>query len=229
MLVNNILDVLFPRFCIGCGYVGRYVCPRCEKRIKKEKFPSRCFYCEKKSLLGLTHPVCKRKYGIDAYTFTYSYRELFKKIIHIAKYKGAYEVLKEIMLFPSHKAFHTVLRWTALFPLEPHTIPLSDKKTKERGFNQGDYIALPFLSILKKRPLSVLKKIKETKSQATLHSNKEREGNVKNSFVCTSNVKGKNILLIDDVVTTGSTVKECAKILKKSGALHVCVLSLARG
>ena len=81
----TITDLLFPRRCFGCGYMGVYICPTCVKRLSVVNFQE-CFYCRKKSLYGFTHPACKRKNGIDGYIHLFYYNNTLKKIIKGIKY-----------------------------------------------------------------------------------------------------------------------------------------------
>lgn len=229
MLVDNILEIFFPRFCLVCGYVGRYICPSCEKKLQKNKQNPSCVYCKKRSFLGLTHPSCRRKNGIDGYVSPYSYGTLFKKIIHTVKYKGAYKVLQEVMLFPLYQTGNIVLKWNSLAPLAIQAVPLHKERLNERGFNQVDYIIKPLCSLLHTNPLYLLKKTKKTKSQATLRTDEERYTNVKGSFTCLTSAQTKCVLLVDDVVTTGSTIRECSRLMKQNGVTNVFVFSLACG
>ena len=107
-------------------------------------------------------------------------------------------------------------------------VPLHIKRLRERGFNQSLLLAK---AVGKSHRITVepytLKRIRWTEPQVNL-SGKERKLNVKGAFEVQKDVKGKRILLVDDVYTTGATVRECSKILKKSGAKDVCVLTLAR-
>jgi ComF family protein len=109
-------------------------------------------------------------------------------------------------------------------------VPLHIKKLRKRGFNQAIILAD---AIGKKWQIpvnfSLLKRCKFTLSQTGLDK-KERERNIKRAFEVTDRAKiaGKNILLVDDVYTTGATLNECAKILTKAGAQKVAVLTLAR-
>jgi len=109
-------------------------------------------------------------------------------------------------------------------------VPLEKRKLKWRGFNQSEEIGKEiskFLNI----PLinDILFKIKETLPQVEL-SEKEREENIKGVFIIRNRKKisGKKILLVDDVYTTGSTMKECAQLLKKAGAKEVIGIVIAR-
>ncbi|MDP2156904.1 MAG: phosphoribosyltransferase family protein, partial [Nitrospirota bacterium] len=105
---------------------------------------------------------------------------------------------------------------------------LSPTGLKNRGFNQALLLAR-HLSDEKKIPLlmNVLRKIVETPPQVGL-SAKERAVNVKKAFACRGTVAGINVLLVDDVMTTGATVNACAKQLLKAGAKSISVLTLAR-
>ncbi len=109
-------------------------------------------------------------------------------------------------------------------------IPLHFNKMKERGFDQAFLIARQVAKILK-LPLAsgVLRRVKATLPQATM-TRAERAGNIKGAFEVNRPewVVGKNILLVDDVFTTGATVNEAAKVLKKKGAGKVYVFTLGR-
>ena len=107
-------------------------------------------------------------------------------------------------------------------------VPLSPRSLKNRGFNQALLLSR-HLSKKKKIPLlmDVLIKILDTPSQVGL-SAKERAVNVKKAFACTGRVSGMNVLLIDDVMTTGATVNSCSRQLLGAGAESVHVLTLAR-
>jgi ComF family protein len=108
------------------------------------------------------------------------------------------------------------------------SVPLSPRSLKDRGFNQALLLAAA-LSRKKRLPLIIdgLRKVADTPPQVGL-SAKERAANVKKAFVCTNKVSGMNILLIDDVMTTGATVNACAQQLRRSGARSINVLTLAR-
>lgn len=107
-------------------------------------------------------------------------------------------------------------------------VPLHIDRLRERGFNQSLLLAR---AVGKRHGVPVapflLKRTRSTEPQVNL-SGKERKINVKGAFEVQGNVRGRSILLIDDVYTTGATVSECSKVLRKSGAKEVCVLTLAR-
>ncbi len=107
-------------------------------------------------------------------------------------------------------------------------MPLHHERIKERGFNQSIEIARPISHALQ-RPLQFdcLQRTRATQPQAELNL-KERHSNVRGAFECTSDLTGQSILLVDDVMTTGATLNECARVLKLHGARHVMVAVAAR-
>ncbi len=108
-------------------------------------------------------------------------------------------------------------------------VPLAPKRLRQRGFNQSLILAR-YVSNSLKVPVDYLslRRTKETLPQSLL-SPKERKKNVKDAFqVKGDNLKGKRIILVDDVATTGNTLNECAKVLKKAGAVEVRCLVFAR-
>jgi ComF family protein len=106
-------------------------------------------------------------------------------------------------------------------------VPLHRQKLNHRGFNQSDYIAT-FLSESYKLPIiHSLTRVINTPPQAHLRETNQRKKNIKGAFNLIEDVKDKNILLIDDVVTTGSTLREAAKTLKLHGATNVLAITLS--
>lgn len=108
-------------------------------------------------------------------------------------------------------------------------VPLSKKRLSERGYNPAEIIAKAISEKFKIPVISdILLKIKDTKPQSTL-SHHEREANIKDAYTCSKDVTGKNIILIDDVFTTGYTLDYCAKALKNQGAGNVIAITVTRG
>ncbi|MBU0483759.1 MAG: hypothetical protein KKB30_04510 [Proteobacteria bacterium] len=109
-------------------------------------------------------------------------------------------------------------------------VPLHKKRLQERGFNQALILARYLFPQQRKIiQQNLLERHQWTPPQTSLNG-QARRNNLKNSFRVINNnqIPGKKILLIDDVFTTGTTVNECAKVLKQTGALEVQVLTLAR-
>ncbi len=108
-------------------------------------------------------------------------------------------------------------------------MPMHWRKQWERGFNQSELLARPIAKRFGLKPASNLRRSRYTKAQAGL-SDRERQKNLEGSFAVRrpAQVMGKRILLVDDVFTTGATLRAAAQALKQAGALHVSVLTLAR-
>ncbi len=118
-----------------------------------------------------------------------------------------------------------------LFDFVLVSIPLHKKKLKQRGFNQAEEIAKELSENLKLPVFNnILIKTKQTPAQVELEKG-EREKNIKNVFLCQEpeSMINKKILLVDDIFTTGSTMEECARILKDAGAKEVRGVVVARG
>lgn len=224
-------DILFPKFCLGCNLAGVYFCHNCVKKLNLVK-KDICFFCQKPSYYGLTHLSCLKKFPVDGVISFFLYDNFFKKIIKDIKYRGAYEIWKEFIKAVSTPVFQKINFYKNLpeaFFLQP--LPLHQKKLKERGFNQAILLTNFFNQFLNFPVGNFLARKKETLSQAQMKTKKERYFNIKGSFKALNKEKivGKNFILIDDVITTGNTLKEATKLLKKAGAKKVYALVLARG
>jgi len=229
---NFLLDIFFPKFCVGCGKEGIYLCEDCKSclEISEQVF---CL-CEKPNRLIQNGKCNKCKFKkLDGLYLAVSYKnQLVKKIIHQFKYEPLIKELSESLtdLIITHflllNKVDDFWKDKILIP-----IPLYITKLKRRGFNQAEEIAKN-LSNAFKAPLlnDCLIKIKETPAQMEL-SEKERKENLKGAFEVKEKerIKNQKIILIDDVYTTGATMEEAAKILKEAGAKEVWGIVIARG
>lgn len=224
-------NLLFPKFCLGCGYLGAYICPKCQNQLIYIEKDS-CLYCGRLSYRGLTHPGCQREKGADGLISVFFYNNLLKKIIKTIKYRFAVEVWRELCLTIKPKGLQKIFFYKKLISacfLQP--VPLHPKKLKERGFNQSQIIAEYFNQFIQAPLVNHLKRKKETLSQAQINERKERYLNMRGAFEVDDKeaVKNKNYVLVDDVVTSGSTVNEATRVLKQAGAKKVFVLTVGRG
>ncbi len=223
----SILDFVFPKTCLGCGKEGKYICSNCIAKVPVLK--SVCPYCEKPSIDGLTHVKCQREYGLDGLTSIWDYEGVIRKAILALKFKYSTEVGKELSV-----VFLNVLQTTnhalpATVSLAP--IPLHWNRENVRGFNQSEEVG----KLVAKEmgwgfaPDLLIKK-KQTTSQVQL-SVEDRKKNLTGVFAVSSNIvvsQYPSIVLFDDVFTTGSTLKEAAKVLKRARVKKVWGLTIAR-
>lgn len=223
-----LVEFLFPRFCVGCGYLGTYVCSTCEKRMGRVGGRS-CYYCGRPSLLGLTHPGCRRTRGIDGTLSIYRYDGLFKKILHESKYKGAITILNTLLKSCGAYPWSEVIAWKRMF--DPHimSVPLHANRIRQRGFNQSDSISTLFAQMAMLKTSSCLTRIHDTPHLAMSSDKKTRRNQVRQAFRVSQTPLPHAIILVDDVITTGATISECARELKKNGVQIVLTISLAKG
>lgn len=220
-----LIDLLFPKICLGCGHEGKYLCDKCLAALKLLK--PVCPYCEKPSIDGFTHTKCRKVYGLDGLTSIWDYEGAVKKAILAFKFKYSTEVGKE--LAASFIRELSILRGPLAGTLVP--IPIHWYRENVRGFNQSEEIGKQVAKEIGWDFVSdLLIKKKPTTSQVEL-SVKERKQNLKGVFVINPSYilhTIPNILLFDDVFTTGSTLHEAAKVLKHTGVTKVWGLTIAR-
>jgi len=229
-----LVELLFPSACLACrcplppGALPMF-CPACLARIELVKGPL-CKGCGRQfpKAAGGDHlcGLClSGHYHFDRARAVAIYTEPFSQVIHRFKYQGethalsSFRALRELLPKPTAEPLDLVL-----------PVPLHDRKLRQRGFNQAVLLARLFFPKDRRRiRTDLLVREIDTEPQTSL-SGQARRRNLKKAFALRKPeaVRGKRIVLVDDVFTTGTTVNECAKILKKGGALRVEVLTLAR-
>jgi ComF family protein len=148
------------------------------------------------------------------------YDGALKESIHLLKFNGIKRLARPLSMLLLQLPLG---KYDGVVP-----VPLHPKKLREREFNQTALLAR-FISKSLKIPilLNVLEKTRETKLQTEV-SGQGRRANLRKAFSAVDNVSGMHLLLLDDVITTGATVRECAAILRKAGAADVQAIALAR-
>jgi competence protein ComFC len=224
------LDYIFPKYCVNCRKIGDYICANCFSFISFD-FEMICLVCNKPTIDGLTHPGCKSKYAIDGAFCAIAYKGIVKKLIYNFKYKPYLADLKKSLVELFYESVIQQETFQKAFKFNPILvpIPLHVKRLKKRGYNHAELLAKGLSGKFNLKMRNVLQRTKETKSQFGLKL-KDRRENLKNAFILNPECKiaSANVFLIDDILTTGSTLFEAAKILKKSGARKVWGLVLAR-
>lgn len=222
---------LFPKRCLGCNKLDLFVCDSCLDLINiKNNFC--CPVCNREMPYPKACDKCVEESLIDGLWVVSNYKdELVKKSIHLIKYNYCDEI-GEVWEKMISRYFLQERFWLDDALLIP--VPLHGRRYLERGFNQS-MIVCNILNNLKRNDIgdNILVRKNYGKHQATLDFNKRKE-NVINCFRLTSNVDcrdywQKEVILIDDVYTTGATMEECAKILKKAGFKRVYGFAMARG
>ncbi len=235
---RKILDFVFPQNCISCDgkitAADRCLCAPCREDIGFIRQPY-CFQCGVPADLSYDYPheefLCgdcrQNSFRFDRARSLGFFDTVLRTMIHAFKYRKQMGVLSEIN-FLLEKYFSEHPDFCQGFTVSP--VPLHFNRMKERGFDQAFLIARQAARILK-LPLEggLLKRVKATRPQVNI-TRKERARNVKGAFEVSRPelVAGKNILLVDDVFTTGATVNEATKVLKKEGVGEVHVFTVGR-
>lgn len=225
-----LLNIFFPKFCLGCNREGNYLCEDCKAMLDVSQYQY-CLCQKPKRVSGKGKCLKCQSKKLDGLYFTLSYQNsLIKELIQKFKYKPFVKELAKPLasLIITHFQLLDNKPNFSDFILIP--IPLDEKRLRWRGFNQAEEIAKKlskFLGI--PLMLKCLIKIKETPPQVEL-SKKERKETVKGIFSSQKQEKiyRKKILLVDDIYTTGATMEEAAKVLKKAGAKQVWGVVVAR-
>ncbi len=226
----GLLDLLFPKYCVSCKRIGDFLCPDCFALLTFNTHVS-CVVCNKHSLDGLTHPICRGKSTIDGIFASIGYNKTARKLLYTFKYKPYVSKLDSFLgeLFYEgliqQEPFNNVL--VARPILVP--IPLFPSKLRKRGYNHATLLSQQLSKKLQLEHKDLLIRKKSTLSQYGLNR-KERQENIQGAFgLSTPNPNfSQSVFLVDDIVTTGSTFLEAAKILKKSGVKKVWGIALAR-
>lgn len=228
--ISNLSEIFFPKICVVCKKDGADFCDDCINlcEISQEQYCPFCFTPQiTKDGKSCGH---HNQQYLDALFFACDYQNRIANIV-IKKFK--YGSLKDLSQ-PLAKMIYLHLLAVGKnkddfknFVIIP--VPITKNKENLRGFNQSMVLANALSEILEIPVIKTgLYKIKETQTQAQL-GKQERKENVLNVFKANSEqLKNKNIILIDDVYTTGATCNECAKILKQAGAKTVVAMTVAR-
>lgn len=229
--INNILNIIFPVKCILCGKSGADLCLTCLKDAPAaERENAKWIF----SLYDYRHPIIKKSLWLLKYKGKKRLANIFAEII----YEKILEELSELSVLENF--------------IEPILIPipLSPKRYKERGYNQAELICKELIKINNMRysvyvngdinmqfENNILIKIKETEHQARIKDRRIRLKNLSDSFAIKNNkrdiekninlIKNRNIILIDDITTTGATLNEARKVLKKAGGRKIIAFTIA--
>jgi competence protein ComFC len=222
---NALLDLIYPPLCLGCDDIleshERFACSRCWQSIRHVSTDDTTVRVLQHRLIEL---------GSVSRIFSLYYFEeqgILQPIIHGLKYNGFTSLGIELgkRVGEAIGAENPRPHFDCMIP-----IPLHRSKQRERGYNQSEYIARGISSVLNIWTIEIdgVERVRPTGSQTHLTVD-ERKTNMENAFRVEKPVrlKGKHVLLVDDVITTGATIGECARVVKEAGAASVSVASVA--
>lgn len=203
--IERALDLLFPPVCVGCGRVGRWICPRCWTRVS---------WVGERESPGTT-PSVEQLVGVAMFTGT------AREAVHALKFENHHAIAPMMARLMAARLGAGEAGLVVPVPLHP-------SRKRERGYDQAALLARHLGRALG-RPsrTDLLRRVRKTRQQTTLGGEERRE-NVRGAFSATGRLSGERILLVDDVYTTGSTMEEAARVLLDAGAASVTAVVFAR-
>lgn len=211
---NWLLNLIFPPKCTFCAAIlerpSDLMCPNCQRTLPW--------------LLGARAE--KRVEFVETCVSALRYQERVKQSIHRFKFTGrswyakTYGVLAAQCVHDHLNGAYDVITW----------VPVSKKRKRERGYDQAFLLASEMAGHLGREPVELLRKVRDNSAQSGLTEAAQRRANVLDVYEAPwpERLAGKRVLLVDDVVTTGETLSECARTLRMAGAEHVVCVTLAR-
>jgi competence protein ComFC len=224
--LKPVLDLIYPSMCGGCGTEGAVLCNACIESFSFVESDKSCPVCGRQTGVAIVCGEClahRKRYFTRSY-FGFHFEGFLRESLHAFKFQGRKDVGRTLAGLLDEGIRGLAPQIDCIVPL-----PITEKRLKERGFNQS-FIIAEEISKRTGKPIEfgTLIKVKETKDQYTL-SKEERKKNVKNAFTATgTHLKGRNILLVDDLYTTGNTAREASKALFHIGVKTVALFALAR-
>lgn len=198
----TLLDFLYPKKCLGCGKTGKYFCEECLKTVKLN---------DQAALNG---------------TSLFQYQGIIKAAIQALKYQFLRNIETELGELIDKGMTEGELKEFLKLKPEVQPMPLYWRRQNWRGFNQAEIIAKVLAKKFNLKLTDCLERVKQTKPQAEL-KRRERLTNVANIFKVKARPAGA-VLVVDDVWTTGATMEEAIKTLRRAGVKQVWGLTLAR-
>ncbi len=237
-MIANIINLVYPPLCHGCGkkttLPEQGLCSDCLNKIKK-RFPPFCIKCGRQlpgspSTQDLCSDCKEVKPYYDRAFSVFCYDGLVKELVHIFKYKKMTSLVNEFaeLIVDFIKEYSICKKIDIAL-----SIPMHPRRLLQREINPSHILAKNTAKKLGIRYSgNLLVKTKNTPPQSKLKRH-ERINNIKGSFSIKKNkfrtLQHENVLLVDDLFTTGSTVNECSRILKEAGVNYIEVITLARG
>ena len=232
---STFVDLLYPVACAHCERPvesGRTLCANCLEDASEIVAPY-CETCSQPFYGEIDGPFfcadcMDRKFAFDCAVSAYRSRGMVRELIHRFKYEGHFHLRRPLSVLLRRAMDDGRIRSRAVDALVP--VPLHPRRQRERGYNQAEALCRLLGREAALPVWLALRRVRFTETQ-THFSREERLNNLRGAFAARPRwpLAGKHLLLVDDVFTTGSTVHECARVLRRAGAASVRVLTVARG
>jgi len=219
------LDLLFPQQCVGCGKEGGFLCYSCRQSLIRI-VPPLCPRCGRPQPGGILCPSCVNwQANIDGIRSPFQFEGIMRQAIHQLKYRNLRALAEPLARLLQEYLNTNPMPAEVLVP-----VPLHQKRLKERGYNQSSILARKLGKLINLAVVDdCLIRQRQAPAQARTSTVEERWSNVASVFSCRDHrLQDKQVLLIDDVSTSGATLDACATALKAAGAASVWGLAMAR-
>lgn len=224
--INTISNFLFPPKCIACGKLGEWICKDCQNTYLMP-FPQECAACRNLSNNFETHKECLKEIHIENIYIAWYYNKFAKRLMKKFKYSFQFRIAETIIELVAQKFKNIFSKDSILVPVPSHR-----NRIKERGFNQSEIIASKIQELTDTKYEKLLEKYKETGHQV-LKSREERVFSEVNPYRIAEEkmeaISGADVILVDDVCTTGTTLKLCAQALHPYKPYSIRAFTLFRG
>jgi len=219
------LNLLFPQWCIGCGREGDVICYSCRSSLPRV-MPPLCPRCGRPQPSGILCPSCVSwQAEIDGIRSPFRFDGVMRQAVYQLKYRNLRALAAPLAQLLNDYLITNPVPGEVLVP-----VPLHRKRLRERGYNQSSLLARKLGKLINLPVVDdCLIRQRSAPPQARTSSVEERQRNVADAFACCNQrLRDKQVLLIDDVSTSGATLDACAAALKAAGATSVWGLALAR-
>lgn len=229
-MFKSLINLLFPIICVWCEHEGEYLCPDCKKQINAH--PELCPVCHRQTPWGSVCLWCREDLPwVDKISVAFMYESVIKKLIYDLKFYHRYQTWEYLweklaLLIQSNPLFDPQTTIVTYVPSHRW------RRLIEKGYNQSEILAQTVAKQLNTPHLPLLTKIRHTTSQTKL-SRAKRKHNLNGAFrytlIQTLPAHIQTIIIIDDILTTGSTLNEAWTILRASNPkLHIRGVTVGR-
>jgi competence protein ComFC len=219
------LDLIFPRHCVGCNKEGTFLCDSCYRSLTRI-LPPLCPRCGRPQPSGILCSSCIHwPAEIDGIRSPFRFEGVMRHAIHQLKYQNLRGLVVPLAELLRDYLISSPMPGEVLVP-----VPLHQKRMKERAYNQAGLLTRKLGKLIKLPVVdNCLVRRRHTPPQARASNVTERRSNIANAFTCRDNrLENKQVLIIDDVTTSGATLDACAVALKATGVTSVWGLVMAR-